>query len=163
MRAVAAGAPALAAVVLATACGGGAPGEPAAGPPAAAPPPAAVPPARSAPFALVPDAASERVVARAAAGTRVGVRLRLANASDAPRAFALAATSPWIAVPARVRVPARSSVPLTAVVAVPAGTAPGAHRAEVLARAGGRPGARVPVRYESSVPVGVRVLPGAGR
>jgi hypothetical protein len=156
VRAVLAGALALGAAAAVAACGG-APGEPAAAPPTAAP----VPPGRSAPFALVPDSASERVVALAAAGSRVGVRLRLANASGAPRAFSLAATSPWIAVPARVRVPARSSVPLTAVIAVPPGTGPGAHPADVVARAGGDPAAPVSVRYASSVSVGVRVVAGA--
>lgn len=154
MRRVAACALALATAALAAGCSGSpaATGRPVTEP---APEPSGE---RSAPFVLVPGAAAERIVVRASAGERVRLLLRLANGAGAARAFALSATTPWIAVPARAEVPPRASVPVTAVLSVPAGTAPGIRSAQVTARAGGRPGAAVAVRYESSVPVRVRVV-----
>jgi hypothetical protein len=159
VRRAAAAALALACAGLATGCAAsaGAEGGPATGgdgEPGAA---------RSGPFVLVPDSAADGVAVRAPAGARVRVPLRLANGAGAPRAFALSASAAWIAVPARVEVPPRASVPVAAALTVPASAPPGrVHRARVIARAGGRPGAAVAVRYESSVPVTVRVVARVG-
>lgn len=156
---------ACAGALLVAGCAGSAPASaPAAG--AAAPEAVAAPSgtaaARSAPFALVPDGPSNRVVVRAAAGERVRVPLRLANAADAERSFSLTAAGAGLDGPAEVRVPARVSVPVAAELRVPPDAPPGRVAAAVVATAGEMPGAAISVRYESSVRVTIHVVP-AGR
>lgn len=124
--------------------------------------PAGTAAARSAPFALVAVGPSNRVVVRAAAGERVRVPLRLANAADVERSFSLTATGAGLEGPAEVRVPARVSVPVVAELRVPSGAPSGPLAAAVVASAGGMPGAAISVRYASSVRVTIHVVP-AGR
>ncbi len=146
---------AVAATAVAAGCSGcaGDPGAPGAAPSAPAAPAAE---ARSAPFVLVPDARGAVARVRAPAGGRAPVRLRLANASDAPRVLALHARAPWLAVAPSVHVPARQSVAVEAVVRVPP-DARGSLRGLVVARAEGDVTAAVAVSYESAVHVAVDV------